>query len=977
MFFKRKVAKADKAAKAESVEKAGKKARKWFSRKSAPVAKKDVIRFGIGTKLQLSFGVAAVMTVIAAAVAIYSFSATEHGFQRVASNEVPAMTDALRLSAISGEISTAAARLVNARTEKEQQAISAAIANRSGEFAKVMERLRASRGESNAFAWLEDNAKQLDVNLSLLKAAISERTETHAKLQAQLASFQKLHHAIADMLTPLVDDSYFEVVTAADGIGKSGDRVVRSIVNGDLPVLRALVEIGSETNLQTGLLTASALTSSPSIRTLLYDRFASSAMHVQRLMKKLPDKGQFAKLKDQVGGLLKLADFKAQAGTFDEGNPDQLKKLFRVQESLSNVLVTMVDDLNFKVVIDGEAATTRTSKVVKALVNQQISGLRDTLEAVAQTQLLANTMIEGALTKDAAAIVPISDRFRASANLLTKSTAALKDQKVKDAIKQFIAFGTGPDSVFALHGRELQAESDAEKTVKQNAELQNTLSQAVGGVVTESETSMNQSVTGLMEQLRRNRTALLIDAVISMLIAGGIAFFYVRRSVVRRLAAIGESMQSLSSGQLDLSVPAVDDRDEIGRMARSVLVFRDAAVTKERLEREAEEQRCQAEEERKMAAERVENERRKAAELEAKAAEEERQARERVEAERQKAAEAQASAAEAQAQVIARLADGLKALSNGDFTVRLDEGFDGAMVQIKDDFNAMVDHIAETLAKVKWAAREVTEAATEISASTTDLSQSTEEQAASLEETTSTMEEISNAVKKNAENAQEADQFATQARGVAGRGGEVVSQAVSAMARIEESSGKIADIIVVIDEIARQTNLLALNAAVEAARAGDAGRGFAVVASEVRTLAQRSSQAAKDIKDLITSSHGEVKDGVELVSRTGKSLNEIVDSIKKVADIVSDIAVASNEQASGLDQISKALVQMDELTQRNSALAEENAATAKTLQHQSSVMDEQVSVFQLGDRNELTKKSATGQPARSLANMPPAHQLAS
>ena len=770
---------------------------------------------------------------------------------------------------------------------------------------------------------------------------------------------------------------YFDVVTAADNVGKTGDRVVRSIVDGDLPVLRTLVEIGSETNLQTGLLTASALTSSPSIQALLEDRFASSALDVRRMMAKLPDKGQFAKLKGQVEGLIKLADFKAQPGDIGQGNPEQLKKLFRVQELLSNILVTLVDDLTFKVAIEGEAATTRTSKIVKELVDQQISGLRDTLMTMAQTQLLANVMSEGALTKDPTQIAPIGDRFKASADLLVKSSATIKDQKIKNAINQLIALGTGPDSILALRDRELKAGQVAERKVMGNAALQSALSQAVATVVDESQARMNRSVTGLMDQLHRNRTALLIDAVVSMLIAAAIAFFYVRRSVVRRLAAISELMHHLSTGQTDLSVPAVKDRDEIGRMARSVLVFRDAAVTKARLEREAEEQRRQSDEERQRAAERVEDERRKAAELGAKAAEEERQARERAEAERQKAAEAQAKAAEAQAQVIARLADGLKALSNGDFTVRLDEGFDGAMVQIKDDFNYMVDHIAGTLAKVKWAAREVTEAATEISASTTDLSQSTEEQAASLEETTSTMDEISNAVKKNAENAQAADQFATQARGVAGRGGEVVSKAVSAMARIEESSGKISDIIVVIDEIARQTNLLALNAAVEAARAGDAGRGFAVVASEVRTLSQRSSQAAKDIKDLITSSHGEVKDGVELVSRTGKSLNEIVDSIKKVADIVSDIAVASGEQATGLDQISKSLAQMDELTQRNSALAEENAATAKTLQHQSSVMDEQVGVFHLGDRGGHTTNGAAATRAPSLEDMPPIHQLAS
>src|SRR3977135_452439 len=211
------------------------------------------------------------------------------------------------------------------------------------------------------------------------------------------------------------------------------------------------------------------------------------------------------------------------------------------------------------------------------------------------------------------------------------------------------------------------------------------------------------------------------------------------------------------------------------------------------------------------------------------------------------------------------------------------------------------------------------------------------------------MEEISATVKKNAENAQQANQFTNGTREVAGRGGEVVAQAVSAMSRIEESSRKISDIISVIDETARQTNLLALNAAVEAARAGEAGRGFAVVASEVRSLAQRSSQAAKDIKDLITNSTGQVKEGVELVNKAGGALTEIVESIKKVAQIVAEIASASAEQSTGIDQVNTALTQMDEVTQQNSALVEENASAAKSLEAQALGMDERVSFFKLAD----------------------------
>jgi methyl-accepting chemotaxis protein len=291
----------------------------------------------------------------------------------------------------------------------------------------------------------------------------------------------------------------------------------------------------------------------------------------------------------------------------------------------------------------------------------------------------------------------------------------------------------------------------------------------------------------------------------------------------------------------------------------------------------------------------------------------------------------------------------LDSLAEGDLTRRITADYQGNFAILKDNANKTAERIGTTIGEIKRSANEVTNASAEISTSTTDLSQRTEEQAASLEETSASMEEIASTVKKNAENAQQANGSAANARDVANRGGEVVAKAVEAMGQIESSSRKISDIIGVIDEIARQTNLLALNAAVEAARAGEAGRGFAVVASEVRNLAQRSSQAAKDIKDLITNSNSQVQGGVELVNKAGTALAEIVESINQVASIVADIANASGEQATGIEQVNKALTQMDEVTQQNSALVEENAATAKTLDEQARAMSDRVAFFRIAD----------------------------
>ena len=303
----------------------------------------------------------------------------------------------------------------------------------------------------------------------------------------------------------------------------------------------------------------------------------------------------------------------------------------------------------------------------------------------------------------------------------------------------------------------------------------------------------------------------------------------------------------------------------------------------------------------------------------------------------------------------------LASLAQGDLTRRIHNHYEGALGELKDNANQTADQLGSIVAQIQAATSEVANAATEISGGTGDLSRRTEQAAANLEETAASTNQMAETVKQNADNAKNANALATTASEVAETGGGIVKQAVNAMTDIEGSAEKISNIISVIDEIAFQTNLLGLNASVEAARSGEAGEGFAVVAQEVRQLAQRSSQAASEIKTLIQSSNAQVNAGARLVNQTGEALGEIVEAIKKVSSIVSDIANASQEQATGVQEINQSVSSMDDMTQQNSRLVEESTAAARALEKQTGTLTELIRYFNV---DGMASRDKTGQQSR-------------
>jgi methyl-accepting chemotaxis protein len=431
----------------------------------------------------------------------------------------------------------------------------------------------------------------------------------------------------------------------------------------------------------------------------------------------------------------------------------------------------------------------------------------------------------------------------------------------------------------------------------------------------------------------------IVAALATLLIAGALAWaltMMLRRDV-RQIAGATEA---LARGDNAIDLDKLARKDELGAIVSSLTIFRDNQLHLEKL--------------------RVEHEQTEAA----------------AEITRRQNAEAAAAIAEEQAMVVNSLAEGLDSLAAGDLTYRLEREFPGDYRKLRDDFNAASAKLEEAMSAIAGATASIQSGAGEISTSADDLSRRTEHQAATLEETAAALDEITATVNKTSEGASHGREAVASAKTDAEEGGLVVSRAIEAMGQIESSAKQISQIIGVIDEIAFQTNLLALNAGVEAARAGDAGKGFAVVASEVRALAQRSAEAAKEIKTLISASSAQVSEGVNLVGETGKALERIVRQVGEISNVVGEIAASAKEEALGLGQVNTAVNQMDQVTQQNAAMVEQSTAASRVLADEAQELARLVARFKVtggGLQHAATRSAA---PSRSRPAPAPQQRLA-
>lgn len=478
----------------------------------------------------------------------------------------------------------------------------------------------------------------------------------------------------------------------------------------------------------------------------------------------------------------------------------------------------------------------------------------------------------------------------------------------------------------------------AERQSQEIDRLLNETARKAGEILTEELAAIKNSVMKEQSQIESETEAtissseqLSLALATAGLLIGATLAWSIGRAISAPVKKMTDAMTSLASGHLDVDVPARGGKDEIGEMADAVQVFKDAAIAKIRRDAELEDERVRH--------------------LEA-----------------QRRAEEDAIRREREL-ITTSIGAGMAKLSAKDLTYRMTDDVPEAYRRLQTDFNSAIAQLETALALVASGAQAIGSGTSQIAVAADDLSKRTEQQAAGLEETAAALEEVTVTVKRSAEGAMHASDIVGTTKSEAEKSGEIVRQAVDAMGRIEKSSQQIGQIIGVIDEIAFQTNLLALNAGVEAARAGDAGKGFAVVASEVRALAQRSAEAAKEIKALVSTSSTQVDQGVELVGRTGKALEKIVAQVAEIDKVVNEIASGAREQATSLAEVNAAVGQMDQNTQKNAAMVEETTAASHNLRKETEELVRSVGGFRIdahvADKSSARSGGATGGSATS------------
>lgn len=777
--------------------------------------------------------------------------------------------------------------------------------------------------------------------------------QSRAQLAAALADLDTRATALSQDLTALADRGHDILRTRVEQTITDIDISLQSIIDNDVAGLRMLLRMQADINLLSGTAIALSETTDPFLITSLQDISAISLARLEAMLVHLSRNPAINLDRSQIGQTLELfKDVLASGGLIDLQRRDAVPK---ARESSQTVIAVAVADALMKLQQSRAEATAANSETIRSLLVGEVANLRDLALLDASLKSLVAAGFAIAAAGDGSQLAAATARQETASAGFVRNRGAVGDAlaPMVDALLAASDSGKGISSlrsqVITLQTDVLNASQQADASVRQVVQIATDLG-------SEARAQIETTSQALMAKTERAATwmaQIAIGSLLFFVLASGITQF----TVIRPVRQLCRTTERLASGDHGPVGHSTRQAGEIGRMARGLTVFRDNLVRKIEMEQEEEARQlrerafAEAAEAERMArdeetARQVRDQARVEAEREASEREERRMLRAQADAERRNRMQEQEA-------LVLALATGLTQLAEGNLDSAITDPFPDAYEALRHDFNAAIANLSHVIRQIAASTGTIDGSSAEMSAAAEDLAKRTEHTAATLQETSGALDHLTNSVASAARSAQMAHKTACDAKDRAVEGTEVVEQTARAMANIEKSSEKIARITGVIEDIAFQTNLLALNAGVEAARAGDAGRGFAVVATEVRALAQRSSEAAKEISTLIAEAETNVQMGSDLVSRTGGALESIAETVTKATAMVEDIAESAQTQAQGVSEINNSVTEIDQVTQRNAALFEETNALVLVLEKESAALAEAVRGFRLPQQADV------------------------
>ncbi|OIQ28012.1 MAG: chemotaxis protein [Alphaproteobacteria bacterium MedPE-SWcel] len=778
-----------------------------------------------------------------------------------------AQSNALIMSA--NKTKDAMIRVLMARNVEDLAAASKVVESSAVKLLAAVEALPQEQS-----AELAAEQKQVSDALTISIDARANAFENSSRVNSMTLQLQQLAAELQGILLETADDAYFNISMQGDDTISSIEETMLDLVESKFATLQSLLEIRAEINLLTGISLAMATTKDSAMLSILTDLSVSSHDRLMVSMDVLETSDAGLSVSED---LQDVAEFLKPQGS--AGRPVASDLILSKRQSADKMLAAAVDDMVFELTIAADDAATGNRDAIQGLLDNEVAFMNTLLEINSWLSAFQIEALKIATAENVEQARVAEKTMFAAAQALAGYREFGQGQFTEqlDGISAMAA----PDSGLAFFRiKSIEADLAAAQAVGDTVEAVLKIASLASVRGLESQNSITEQALGIASNAVELKSRLEQFGWVAMgFVVGTLLLSHML--IVRPLNAISLTTERLSQG--DMSPVKGFDRssDEIARIAGALTVFRDGLVEKEELTRVAEEERV--------------------------------------------ANQAQQTAA------VGAIGDGLARLASGDLTYRIEEEMTDGYAQLKQDFNSTAHTLNMTVVDVVNVAESIRNGSSEINQASDDLSHRTESQAATLEETAAALEQLTASVRSAAEGARDAESTTNEARAQASESGRVVEDAVHAMRDIEDSSSQISQIISVIDDIAFQTNLLALNAGVEAARAGDAGRGFAVVASEVRGLSQRTTDAAREIKALISKSSTQVESGVDLVGRAGEALQNISERVTHISNLVSNIADSTSEQATGLGEANIAVSQLDQVTQQNAAMVEETNAAGQLL----------------------------------------------